>query len=85
MLNIRPMQIVTAGVGVILFDLVFCKLIAPKVFDFLDLQAAKPKKCCAQCASGHTCKNVTDQGQVIDMDTFSRYKMLNSGRPENAA
>ena len=85
MLQIRPMQIVTAGVGVLLFDLVFCKLIAPKIFDFIDLQAAKPKKCCAQCASGHSCKNITDRGQVVDVDTFNGYRMLTAGNGENAA
>ena len=70
------MQIATVGAGVILFDLLFCHFIAPKVFEWLDLTAEPKGDCCAECQRGHECKNVTNRSQVIEMEPFSQYRLL---------
>lgn len=82
-MEVRLSQALTVGVGVVLFDLVFCGLIAPKVFDFLGLQTAPPHRCCNDCAPGRSCKNVTDRGQVIDMSPVTRDQFIMlPGAPE---
>lgn len=82
-MQIRLSQALSVGVGVVLFDLVFCGLIAPKVFEFLGLSAEDPHHCCAECEGQRECKNVTNRSQVIDMSPVTRDQFIMlPGAPE---
>jgi len=83
-MQIRLSQGLAAAAGVMLFDFLFCQVIAPKVFEVFGLapNARADRDChCARKECGCSWqKNVTDQGEVIDITPvtqFDRLRLLN--------
>lgn len=71
-MQIRLLDIAAAAAGVVLFDFVFCQLVAPKILNALELRAERERDChcgggCDSCA-----KNITDRAQVIDVTAINR-------------
>ena len=66
-MELRASNIIAAAAGVIIFDFVFCGVIAPKVLNAISL--ARKSKASCHCGGGcDSCaKNITDRSQVIDI------------------
>ncbi len=71
-MEIRLSQVLTVAAGVIVFDFVTCKLIAPKVFDLLGLGVQRQPACHCGGGCGSCAKNITDRAQVIDVTAVKR-------------